>query len=165
MTKNRNKSSTVFALPRFFSNFVIVMINWYNWTSCRPILTSAVILVIKQIGLPLKGRPILFITCTPLSPVTIINQVGTITLPFYLGKFSLDMALKFERYKRLRFICLEAHLVQTHNFLVTEIQFCFCFAIIIGVRAGGAAAPPISENFGQNAKNSGNEETINKRLN
>ena len=35
----------------------------------------------------------------------------------------------------------------------------------IGVRAGGAAAPPVSENFGQNAQNSGNEETINKRLN
>ena len=35
----------------------------------------------------------------------------------------------------------------------------------IGVRAGGggaeaAAAPPVSENFGQNAENSGNEETI-----
>ena len=41
-------------------------------------------------------------------------------------------------------------------------------SIVIGVRAGGAggsAAPPVSENFGQNAQNSGNEETINKRLN
>ena len=34
----------------------------------------------------------------------------------------------------------------------------------IGVRAGGAA-PPVSENFEQNTQNSGNEETINKRLN
>ena len=36
-----------------------------------------------------------------------------------------------------------------------------CF---IGVRAGGAggaAAPPVSKIFGQNAKNSGNKETIN----
>ena len=35
---------------------------------------------------------------------------------------------------------------------------------IIGVRArgaGGAAAPPVSKIFGQNAKNSGNKETIN----
>ena len=34
----------------------------------------------------------------------------------------------------------------------------------IGVRArgaGGAAAPPVSKVFGQNAKNSGNKETIN----
>ena len=34
----------------------------------------------------------------------------------------------------------------------------------IGVRAGGAggaAAPPVSKIFGQNAKNSGNKETIN----
>ena len=31
----------------------------------------------------------------------------------------------------------------------------------IGVRAGGAAAPPpVSEIFGQNAQNSGNKETI-----
>ena len=40
----------------FFSNFVILMIN-----ECRPIL-SVIILVTKQIGLPLRGRPILFIT-------------------------------------------------------------------------------------------------------
>ena len=35
---------------------------------------------------------------------------------------------------------------------------------LIGVRAGGAggaAAPPVSKIFGQNAKNSGNKETIN----
>ena len=35
---------------------------------------------------------------------------------------------------------------------------------VIGVRAGGAggaAAPPVSKIFGQNAKNSGNKETIN----
>ena len=32
-----------------------------NRTSCRPI-RSVIILVIKQIGLPLRGRPILFIT-------------------------------------------------------------------------------------------------------
>ena len=30
----------------------------------------------------------------------------------------------------------------------------------IGVRAGGAAVPPVSEIFGQNAHNSGNKETI-----
>ena len=33
--------------------------------------------------------------------------------------------------------------------------------VTIGVRAGGAAAPPVSKIFGQNAKNSGNKETIN----
>ena len=33
-----------------------------NRTSCRPIRT-VIILVIKQIGLPLRGRPILLITC------------------------------------------------------------------------------------------------------
>ena len=36
--------------------------------------------------------------------------------------------------------------------------------VCIGVRAGGAggaAAPPVSKIFGQNAKNSGNKETIN----
>ena len=43
---------------------------------------------------------------------------------------------------------------------------CFIFMVIsnIGVRAGGAggaAAPPVSKIFGQNAKNSGNKETIN----
>ena len=36
---------------------------------------------------------------------------------------------------------------------------------VIGVQAGGAgggaAAPPVSKIFGQNAKNSGNKETIN----
>ena len=32
-----------------------------NRTSCRPI-RSVIILVIKQIGLPLRGRPILLIT-------------------------------------------------------------------------------------------------------
>ena len=39
--------------------------------------------------------------------------------------------------------------------------------ICIGVRAGGAggaAAPPVSENFGQNAQNSGNEETIKLKI-
>ena len=36
------------------------MINC-NRTSCRPI-QSVIILVIKQIGLPLRGRPILLIT-------------------------------------------------------------------------------------------------------
>ena len=42
-----------------FSQIVMVMIN--NRTSCRPI-QSVIILVIKQIGLPLRGRPILLIT-------------------------------------------------------------------------------------------------------
>ena len=35
---------------------------------------------------------------------------------------------------------------------------------VIGIRArgaGGAAAPPVSKIFGQNAKHSGNKETIN----
>ena len=45
-----------------------------NKTSCRPI-RSVIILVIKQIGLPLRGRPILLITrmITPLCPVTITH--------------------------------------------------------------------------------------------
>ena len=37
------------------------MINNGNRTSCPPI-RSVIILVIKQIGLPLRGRPILLIT-------------------------------------------------------------------------------------------------------
>ena len=52
-----------------------------NRTSCRPI-RSVIILVIKQIGLPLRGRPILLITrinyrpnWTPLSPFTITNHL------------------------------------------------------------------------------------------
>ena len=53
-----------------------------NRTSCRPI-QSVILLVIKQIGLPLRGRPILLIThnydyrpnWTPLSPVTITNTI------------------------------------------------------------------------------------------
>ena len=43
------------------TNFVKVMINIGNRTSCHPI-RSVIILVIKQIGLPLRGRPILLIT-------------------------------------------------------------------------------------------------------
>ena len=45
--------------------------------------------------------------------------------------------------------------------LVSRFEFT---QIVIGVRAGGAggaAAPPVSKIFGQNAKNSGNKETIN----
>ena len=57
-----------------------------NRTSCRPI-RSVIILVIKQIGLPLRGRPILLITrinyrpnCTPLSPFTITNRLLVVSI-------------------------------------------------------------------------------------
>ena len=43
-----------------YHNFVKVMING-NRASCRPI-RSVIILLIKQVGLPLRGRPILLIT-------------------------------------------------------------------------------------------------------
>ena len=42
-------------------NFLCFNLKKSNRTSCRPI-RSVVILVIKQIGLPLRGRPILLIT-------------------------------------------------------------------------------------------------------
>ena len=57
-----------------------------NRTSCRPI-RSVIILVIKQIGLPLRGRPILLITginyrpnWTPLSPFTITNHLLVVSI-------------------------------------------------------------------------------------
>ena len=57
-----------------------------NRTSCRPI-RSVIILVIKQIGLPLRGRPILLITrinyrpnWTPLSPFTITNRLLVVSI-------------------------------------------------------------------------------------
>ena len=57
-----------------------------NRTSCRPI-RSVIILVIKQIGLPLRGRPILLITrfnyrpnWSPLSPFTITNRLLVVSI-------------------------------------------------------------------------------------
>ena len=57
-----------------------------NRTLCRPI-RSVIILVIKQIGLPLRGRPILLITrinyrpnWTPLSPFTITNRLLVVSI-------------------------------------------------------------------------------------
>ena len=57
-----------------------------NRTSCRPI-RSVIILVIKQIGLPLRGRPILLITrinyrpnWTPLSPFIITNRLLVVSI-------------------------------------------------------------------------------------
>ena len=50
-----------FICENIIYNFVIVVINNGNRTSCRPI-QSVIILTIKQIGLPLRGRPILLIT-------------------------------------------------------------------------------------------------------
>ena len=57
-----------------------------NRTSCRPI-GSVIILVIKQIGLPLRGRPILLITrvnyrpnWTPLSPFTTTNRLLVVSI-------------------------------------------------------------------------------------
>ena len=52
------------------------MINIGNRTSCRPI-RSVIILVTKQIGLPLRGRPILLITRM------ITNRIGlhSVVLP------------------------------------------------------------------------------------
>ena len=43
------------------TNFVIRLLLIGRGTSCCPI-RSVIMLVIKQIGLPLRGRPILFIT-------------------------------------------------------------------------------------------------------
>ena len=43
------------------TNFVIRLLLIGIGTSCHPI-RSVIILVVKQIGLPLRGRPILFIT-------------------------------------------------------------------------------------------------------
>ena len=57
-----------------------------NRTSCRPI-RSVIILVIQQIGLPLRGRPILLITrinyrpnWTPLSPFIITNRLLVVSI-------------------------------------------------------------------------------------
>ena len=57
-----------------------------NRTSCRPI-RFVIILAIKQIGLPLRGRPILLITginyrpnWTPLSPFTITNHLLVVSI-------------------------------------------------------------------------------------
>ena len=57
-----------------------------NRTSCRPI-RSVIKLVIKQIGLPLRGRPILLITrinyrpnWTPLSPFTTTNRLLVVSI-------------------------------------------------------------------------------------
>ena len=62
-----SKEKKEFLLCRFkkgalyITNFVKVMINIGNRTSCRPI-RSIILLVIKQIGLLLRGCPSLLIT-------------------------------------------------------------------------------------------------------
>ena len=55
-----------------------------NRTSCRPI-RSLIILVIKQIGLPLRGRPILLITRM------ITDRIGlhSVLLPYHLWYFKI----------------------------------------------------------------------------
>ena len=56
------KSLVGFALSNFFLEFLLYLCRLIdNRTECRPIL-SIIIVVIKQIGLPLRGRPILLIT-------------------------------------------------------------------------------------------------------
>ena len=57
-----------------------------NRTSCC-LIRSIIKLVIKQIGLPLRGRPILLITrinyrpnWTPLSPFTITNRLLVVSI-------------------------------------------------------------------------------------
>ena len=53
-----------------------------NRTSCRPI-RSVIILEIKQIGLPLHGRPILLITCM------ITDRIGlqSVLLPLHIYNY------------------------------------------------------------------------------
>ena len=60
-----------------------------NRTSCRPI-RSVIILVIKQIGLPLRGRPILLITRM------ITDRIGlhSVLLPLLIFYFILISLLK-----------------------------------------------------------------------
>ena len=55
------KSLVGFALFNFFSRILLYLWLIDNRTECRQIL-SVIILVIKQVGLPLRGRPILLIT-------------------------------------------------------------------------------------------------------
>ena len=72
------------------TNFVKVMINIGNRTSCHPI-RSVIILVIKQIGLPLRGRPILLIT----RMITDLIGLHSVLLPLLVNILQIaDVALR-----------------------------------------------------------------------
>ena len=75
-----NDVTTVLAV-----NFVVVVVVWLigNRTSCRPI-RSIIILVIKQIGLPLRGHPILLITRTIIDRID-LHSVLLITTMYHSG--------------------------------------------------------------------------------
>ena len=66
------------------------MINWYR-TSCRPSQSVIIILVIKQIGLPLRGRPILLITRM------ITDRIGlhSVLLPLLTGNLETNDTCTF----------------------------------------------------------------------
>ena len=75
-------------------------------------------------------------------------MLALVSVMFYLVLLDLTEAAVLNRPRRIQFSVKKAVLA----------------LIPIGVRAGGAggaAAPPVSKIFGQNAKNSGNKETIN----
>ena len=75
-----NDVTTVLAV-----NFVVVVVVWLigNRTSCRPI-RSIIILVIKQIGLSLRGHPILLITRTIIDRID-LHSVLLITTMYHSG--------------------------------------------------------------------------------
>ena len=82
-----------------------------NRTSCRPI-RSVIILVIKQIGLPLRGRPILLITRM------ITDQIGlhSVLLPLQITLFFIQNYFC----SRSRHSCSKSH-----NFCLKSQHFCF----------------------------------------
>ena len=67
-----------------------------NRTSCRPI-RSVIILVIKQIGLPLRGRPILLITGM------IRDQIGlhSVLLPLLIAFLLFQLLIHIKRKESL----------------------------------------------------------------
>ena len=60
-----------------------------NRTSCRPI-RSVIILVIKQIGLPLRGRPILLITRMTDEMTKLILFLSFMLIRHFITFLSLD---------------------------------------------------------------------------
>ena len=64
-----------------------------NRTSCRPI-RSVIILVIKQIGLPLRGRPILLIT----RMITDWLELHSVFLPLLITPNLNSLAAKREMF-------------------------------------------------------------------
>ena len=66
------------------------LVSWYKRTLCHPVW-SVIILVIKQIKLPLCSRPILLITrIHDFKLVSVKRRLRSVVFPMEIGTLSID---------------------------------------------------------------------------